>query len=285
MLADAAFPSFAGHPDVWLLVGALATGYALAVRRLGPQLAPHRTPPVTRFQLGCFAGGLLALWLASDWPVHDLGEGYLFSIHMVQHTVYSVIAAPLLLMGTPTWLARWLLSPRWLLRAVRFVARLLPATILFNLVVIVTHLPAVVDTSLRHAPVHFGVHTLVVVTSLLVWMPLLSPLPEVPRLQPLLRMLFLFLQSIVPTVPASFLTFGERPLYRFYETVPRLGGISALDDMRVAGLIMKIVVGFSLWITIAIVFFRWYDAEETGTALHRRVSRDLDRELMGLQQQ
>jgi putative membrane protein len=103
-------------------------------------------------------------------------------------------------------------------------------------------------------------------------------------LQPLARMLFLFLQSVVPTVPASFLTFGDRPLYKFYETVPRLWGVSALDDMRFAGLIMKIFVGFSLWITITIIFFRWHAAEEHGPPA-RRVSRDLDRELMELQQQ
>ena len=113
---------------------------------------------------------------------------------MVQHTVYTIIAAPLLLMGTPTWLARWLLSPRWLLRTVRYLARLIPATIIFNLVVIVTHTPVVVNASLHHALLHFGVHALIVVSSLIVWMPLLSPLPEVPRLQPLVRMLFLFLQ-------------------------------------------------------------------------------------------
>ena len=60
--------------------------------------------------------------------------------------------------------------------------------------------------------------------------------------------------------------------------------MSALDDMRFAGLIMKVLVGFSLWITITVVFFRWYNAEETGPPA-RRVSRDLDRELMELQQQ
>ena len=87
----------------------------------------------------------------------------------------------------------------------------------------------------------------------------------------------------MPTVPASFLTFGDRPLYKFYETVPRLWGLSALDDMRFAGLIMKILVGFSLWITITIVFFRWHSAEEHGPPA-RRVSRDLDRELLELQQ-
>ena len=285
MGSDVAFPAWAPHPDVWLLVAALAVGYAAALRRLGPRLAPAGTPVATPLQVTSFAAGVLALWLASDWPVHDLGEGYFFSVHMVQHTIFSIVAAPLLLIGTPAWLARWLLSPRWLLRSVRFLARFIPATILFNLVVIVTHLPVVVDAALHNGLVHFGVHATIVVSSLIVWMPLLSPLPEVPRLQPLLRMLFLFMQAVVPTVPASFLTFGERPLYRYYDQVPRLWNFGALDDMRVAGLVMKVVVGFALWIVIAIIFFRWYNNEESGTALRRRVSRDLDRELMGLQQQ
>jgi putative membrane protein len=284
VLADVAFPAWAPHPEVWLLVGAIAAGYAVALKRLGPRLAPAGSAVVTRFQITTFSAGLLAVWVASDWPIHDLGERYFFWVHMVQHTTYAIIAAPLLLMGTPAWLARWLLSPRWLLRTVRYMSRLIPATLIFNFVIIVTHIPVVVDASLHHALLHFSLHALILVSSLIVWMPLLSPLPEVPRLQPLARMLFLFLQSVVPTVPASFLTFGDHPLYKFYETVPRLWGISALDDMRFAGLIMKILVGFSLWITITVVFFRWYNAEETGSPA-RRVSRDLDRELMELQRQ
>jgi putative membrane protein len=126
------------------------------------------------------------------------------------------------------------------------------------------------------------VHTLIVLSSLIVWMPLLSPLPEVPRFHPLLRMLFLFLQSVVPTVPASFLTFGDTPLYHFYETVPRLWGVSALHDMQSAGLIMKIGAGTVLWIVVGIVFFRWYADEEGNASGARRASRDLDRELREL---
>jgi putative membrane protein len=284
VLADVPFPAWAPHPEVWLLVAAIASGYAFAVKRLGPRLAPTGSAVVTRFQISTFSAGLLAVWVASDWPIHDLAERYFFWVHMVQHTTYAIIAAPLLLMGTPTWLARWLLSPRWLLRSVRYMSRLIPATLIFNLVIIVTHIPVVVDATLHHALLHFGIHALILVSSLIVWMPLLSPLPEGPRLQPLVRMLFLFMQSIVPTVPASFLTFGDHPLYKFYETVPRLWGVSALDDMRFAGLIMKILVGFSLWITITIVFFRWHNAEDNGPPA-RRVSRDLDRELMELQTQ
>lgn len=280
-MATVPFPAYHAHPDVWFVVGSIAAAYVFALVRLGPRLAPTGTSVVTRLQASCFAAGLLALLVGSGWPIHDLAEGYLFSVHMVQHATFSIIAAPLFLLGTPTWLARFLLSPSWLLASVRFLARLLPATILFNVVVVVTHVPAVVDASVHSEVFHFVVHTVVFGSALIVWMPLLSPLPEVPRFQPLLQMLFLFLQSVVPTVPASFLTFGERPLYRFYETVPRVWEISALDDMRLAGLIMKIGVGTALWVIIAIVFFRWYNAEEAGVA-SRRVPRSLEHELTGL---
>jgi len=202
---------------------------------------------------------------------------------MVQHVSYSIVAAPLMLIGTPTWLARWLLSPRWLQATVRYLSRLIPATIVFNLVIIVTHTPIVVNAALEHALVHFGIHTLIFLSSLIVWMPLLSPLPEVPRLQPLARLLYLFLQSVVPTVPASFLTFGAHPLYSFYDHVPRLFGVSALNDMQIAGVVMKIGVGLTIWLIIAILFFRWYNAEEAQSP-SKRVSRDLERELMGLRQ-
>jgi len=282
VLADAAFPGWQPHPDVWLLVGMLVAGYATAIARLGPRHARPNEPAVTRFQAVCFGAGALAILVASDWPIHDIGERYLFSVHMAQHLVYSIIAAPLLLLGTPAWLARVILGPPAVLRVARALCRFVPATIIFNLVVIVTHVPVVVDAALEHAAVHFLLHSVVLLSALIVWMPLVSPLPEIPRFHPLMRMLFLFLQSIVPTVPASFLTFGDRPLYHFYETVPRLFGIPALDDMQHAGLIMKIGAGTALWVIIAIVFFRWY-AEEEGVARGpTRVSRDLDRELREL---
>ena len=282
MVASAPFPAWQPHPDVWLLVGMLVAGYATAIVRLGPRYTRAGQRAVTSFQATCFGAGALALLVASDWPIHDLGERYLFSVHMVQHLVYSLIAAPLLLLGTPTWLARLLLSPPRVLRVARALCRLIPATLLFNFVVIVTHLPPVVNVVLHHALLHFLMHALILVSALIVWMPLVSPLPEVPRFHPLVRMLYLFLQSIVPTVPASFLTFGDHPLYHFYETVPRLWGISALDDMQYAGLIMKIGAGTVLWIVIGIVFFRWY-ADEEGTARGpTRKSRDLDRELREL---
>jgi len=277
-----AFPAWSAHPDVWLIIGMIGAGYAIALTRLGPQWASAR-PVASRFQVVCFTLGLVALWVASDWPVHDVAERYNYSVHMVQHLVFSLVAAPLLLLGTPAWLLRWLLRPTWLLHLVRTLARFIPALLIFNIVLVVTHWPWMVDQSLRSGFVHFGLHAVLFTSSLLVWLPVVSPLPEIPRLQPVLRMLYLFAWSIVPTVPASFLTFGSSPLYKFYEHVPHLYGLSTLQDQQLAGLIMKIAAGLLLWMVIAVVFFRWA-AEEERANTPRHGLAQLDRELteMGL---
>ena len=256
------FPAFTAHTDVILVVGLIVVGYVTALTRLGPVLAPAGTPAATTFQKTCFGLGVFAIYLASSWPIHDLAEGYEYSIHMVQHLTYTMLAAPLLLLGTPAWLARWVLSPPWLFATVRKLSGFVPAIVLFNVVIVVTHWPAFVDLTLRSAVVHFLAHTVLLVSAFIIWMPVLSPLPEIPRLAPIPRMAFLFLQTIVPTIPASFLTFGDHPLYRRYETLPKLWGMTALDDQLLAGLIMKIAAGLLLMALIAVIFFRWVATDE-----------------------
>jgi putative membrane protein len=278
-----AFPSWTAHPDVWLLVGLFAAGYAIAIVRLGPKLAAPGQAVVTRFQVTCWTLGVLAMWVASDYPVHDIAERYNFSVHMVQHLILTMVVAPLLLLGLPAWLLRLVLRPRWLFSTVRTLSRFIPALLIFNVVLVFTHWPLIVDAALHSALVHFLVHALLVVSSLVVWMPIVSPLPEIPRLQPVMQMLYLFAWSVVPTVPASFLTFGASPLYKFYEHVPHLYGLSTLEDQQIAGLIMKIGAGLLLWMIIAVVFFRWASEEERANTPRHGLD-EMDRELtqMGL---
>lgn len=260
----ASIPAFTSHPDVLLVVALIVVGYETALTRLGPVLAPAGTAIVTRTQHVCFALGAFTILLASYWPIHDLAEGYMYSVHMVQHLLYTMVAAPLLLLGTPAWLARWILSPRWLFLTVRNLSKFVPAIVTFNLIIVLTHWPAFVDFTLRSALAHFLAHTLLLASAFLIWMPILSPVPEIPRLSPIGRMVFLFLQTIVPTIPASFLTFGQHPLYRRYESLPKLWDISALDDQLTAGLIMKIGAGMLLMTLIAVIFFRWVATEEAA---------------------
>jgi putative membrane protein len=278
-----AFPTWTPHPDVWLLVGMFAAGYAIAIVRLGPRWATPGLAVVTRFQITCWSLGVLAMWVASDYPIHDIAERYNYSVHMVQHLTYTMVVAPLLLLGLPAWMLRRLLAPRWLFATVRTLSRFVPALAIFNIVLVFTHWPVIVDASLHSGLTHFLLHSLLFVSSLIVWLPIVSPLPEIPRLAPVLQMLYLFAWSIVPTVPASFLTFGASPLYKFYEHVPHLFGMSTLDDQQAAGLIMKIAAGLLLWMIIAVVFFRWASDEDRENTPRRGLD-DMDRELteMGL---
>ena len=290
-VARARFPDWHFHPDVWLLVAVLGGTYLLALHRERRRRAaagrsvPDSRPVVSRRQLIAFGAGLATIWAASDWPVHDLAEHYLYSVHMVQHLLLTLVATPLLLLGTPGWLARRLLSPQWLLKLVRGVSRPVPNLVQANLILVLSHWPFVVEATLRNHPLHFVAHAVIVASALLLWMPVVSPAPDkVPRLAPPAQMLYLFLQTIIPTVPASFLTFGRTALYRIYETFPRLWGIEAVDDQQVAGLIMKIGAGLFLWAVIITIFFRWYAREEARSSKDILLWDDVERELRRLEQ-
>jgi len=252
------------HPDVWLLVVALYGGYLYALSAWGPRLAPGRSP-ASRSQVACFTAGVVALWIAADYPVHDLAEDYLYSVHMLQHMAFQLIAPPLLIMGMPGWLLRRLLSPRPVQKAVRFLTRPLTALVVVNIWVALSHTPAFVATTVGNGAFHLFAHIAIVGFSLIMWWPVLSPLPELPHLSYPGRMAYLFAHSIVPTVPASFLTFTTRPLYEAYAAAPRVVSIlDPLADQQLAGLIMKILGGFLIWGVIAVLFFRWHAEEESG---------------------
>ena len=260
--ADTEWTRFHAHPDVWLLVIALSAGYFAALRYLGPKRVSLDEPIVTTKQKVLFFSGIAALWVGADWPMHELSEDYLFSMHMVQHTLFSLVAPPLLLMGVPKWLWRTLVGGPRMMKIAKVVTRPAVGLISFNAVIVVTHWPYLVDLSLTSEPVHLLLHVVLFTSAAIMWWPVVDPLPELSRLSPPGKMLYLFLQSIVPTVPASFLTFSDGVIYRFYETVPRLWGIDVLTDQRMAGLIMKIGGGLLLWLAIAYLFFKWHAAEE-----------------------
>jgi putative membrane protein len=271
--------TWTAHPDVWLLVIVLVAGYFGALRFLSQGRAPVGEEPASQTQKLFYLSGVVVLWIGADWPIHDLSEDFLFSAHMVQHTLFSLVAPPLLLLGMPPWLLRTLLASLKLERVFRALTRPLIALLLFNLVIVVTHIPAVVDAAVGSEPLHFLVHTVLFSSALLMWWPVIDPLPEMKRLSEPAKMLYLFLQSIVPTVPASFLTFSDGILYESYAGFPRLWGIDVVMDQRMAGLLMKIGGGLLLWLAIAILFFRWNANEEREEEVEEVTWDDFEREL------
>lgn len=241
------------HPDVIVVVALVALGYWLALTRLGPRRAPAGIPPASRRQVRLLAAGVATLFVFSEWPVHDLAEGYLYSVHMIQHSAYTLLVPPLFILGTPAWLWRWLMRP--VMGLFRALTRPLPAVSLFSAVTVVTHLPPVVTASIRSGLVHFGLHAVLVLTAILLWWPLLSPLPEAPRLTaPVHRMLYIFGQSLVPSMVGSALIWTTAVPYRVYEEFPPVWGIDDLADQQWAGVIMEIIEGVVLVGLLVVVF-------------------------------
>jgi putative membrane protein len=253
-------PPWHVHLDVWALLGGVWAGYLLAVRRHARRF-PGEDPTWAR-RAKLFSAGMAVLFVGADWPIHDLAERYLYSMHMVQHMLFTLVAAPLLVSGVPPWMFRAAFRRPGVRPIFRFFTRPLVALVLFNGVFLFTHWPAVVAASVGSEPIHFALHLLIVGSALAMWWPVMSPLPEMPALSPPGQMVYLFLQSLAPTIPASFLTFGHTLLYPVYGTFPRIWGIGPLEDQLLAGLQMKIVGGLILWVVIAAIFFRWHAREE-----------------------
>jgi putative membrane protein len=265
---------FHPHPDVWVVFALLACGYLAALRWwVDPE---DGRVSATGMQKVAFFSGLSIMWIGADWPIHDIAENYLFSVHMAQHTLFSLIAPPLILLGLPAPLLRKLLGR--VMPLVRFFTKPLIALALFNGVVLFTHWPVIVNFSVTNHPGHLLLHLLLVFSSLVMWWVVVSPLPELGAMQPPGKMLFLLGQSFLPTVPASFLTFATTPIYDFYARAPRLWGMSAVTDQMIAGLTMKIGGGLILWSVIALLFFRWY-AKETMPRDETIGWEDFEREL------
>jgi putative membrane protein len=249
--------AFQPHPEVWLLIASLVGAYIYLARVIGPKAVPAGQPPVTRSQWWCFAGGIGLLWAGADWPVHDIGEGYLYSVHMFQHMVFSYFAPPLLLMATPEWMMRTLLGTGRTYKVAAWFSKPVVAGFLFNIIVMVTHIPLVVNTSADNGLVHYLLHLFVVLLALLMWMPVVGPIPEW-QMKPLGKCVYLFLMSVVPTVPAGWLTFAEGTVYKHYRTPVRVWGISVTNDQQLAGAIMKIGGAAFLWGVTIYIFFKKY---------------------------
>ena len=77
--------------------------YVYAVRVIGPVVIKSG-PVITTKQRNAFVAGVLLLWIGSDWPVHDLAEEYLYSMHMFQHMALSYFMPPLVLLAIPKWM-------------------------------------------------------------------------------------------------------------------------------------------------------------------------------------
>ena len=221
-------------------------------------------------QVGTFTLGIIVLFLALVSPINVLSDEYLFSAHMLQHVLLTLVAPPLMIRGMPDWLIRPLLRPNWCFRAARTITHPIGAFLVFNIVFSLWHVPALYNASLENNVIHVVEHVMMITIAMVMWWPLTSTMPELPRVSYPMQIMYLFGLSVAQIIVFGVLTFAGQPLYQHYVDAPRISAISALTDQQIGAIIMK-VGGGSLFLGLLIVrFYQWFGQEERERQANRR---------------
>jgi putative membrane protein len=245
------------YPGVWLLVLALAAGYHLLTRN-----APRSA------RTGVLVGwiGVVGVWLALDWPLGPLAAGYLASAHAVEFMLLAMVSAPLMLVGISAGGVARIPETGVTGRLLRVVTQPLVAAVLFNVVVLSTHVSAVVDALMTSQLGSFTIDFAWLVSALCFWWPAIVPVPARPKFSALLQILYLFLGTMFHTVIAIIMLMVDFPLYRIYELAPPMTGLTALEDLQIAGGVMEVVGLLIIFSVITYRFFRWANRVEQEEA-------------------
>jgi putative membrane protein len=248
------------HPSTVIGLGALAGIYLWRARKAPPgqSLSWPR-----RFS---FFAALFVIFASLNGPLHDLSDDYLFSAHMVQHLVLTLAMPPILLAGIPGWMLRPLLRNTTIARITRKLTKPVVCFTIFNVIIAAWHIPALYNSAMANHNIHIVEHLMFMSAAVLMWWPLMSPLPELPRLAYPGQMLYCFLMSIPMSIVAIYITMADHVLYPAYSAAPRVTPLSPMDDQMLGGLIMWVPGGLIFALIMTVVFFRWVARGEDSTA-------------------
>lgn len=248
-------------PSILIGLALIIAGYFYATGPLREKY--HLADAVRRGQVVAFMLGMLVIFLALVSPLDELGDEYLFSAHMLQHLLITVVGPPLLLLGTPGWLIAPLLRNRTILRIGKFLTYPAIAFFLYNADFWLWHAPPLYNATLADESLHILEHMTFIVFAVINWWPILSPVEEgLPRLSIGGQILYIFLNGMPAVALGAGLTFLPA-LYAPYIQQPiRAWGLSPAVDQQLGGLIMWVPVNIAYIIIVSILFIRWMQAQD-----------------------
>ena len=219
-----------------------------------------------------FAGGMLALLVALVSPLDGLGDDYLFSAHMVQHVLIGDLAPLLILLG----LSRVIMRPAT--RRLASLERRLgpfasPATGLVAWLVLMYlwHIPALYDAAVEHATVHLLEHVSFFTAGVALWWPLIQPVPMRRRLTGMQPLAYIASAKASLAALGLYLAWSTSVFYPYYETTPRIWGLSPVEDQNVGGVIMMVEQSLTLVLVMVVLFVRMLTrSEEEQRSRERR---------------
>jgi putative membrane protein len=250
------------HPSVIVGVLALAALYMGAAHFSGRK--------VTRLRAASFAAALIVILISLCGPLDELEDDRLFTAHMAQHLLLCLVMPPLLLLGLTDWMVRPLIWNRYLRPLARLLCNPLVAFIVYNEMLVAVHSPGIYDRMCRDEAVHITVHLVMMVTGVMLWWPLFSPLPELPRINYPAQLLYLFLLLIPMAAVAAPISFATSVIYPWYLEGPHPFGIAPLADQMAGGLLMWVGAGFYVICVATLIFYQWAQRDDCDDPVLRQ---------------
>jgi putative membrane protein len=232
----------------------LAATYVSASLKLGQS-------PTVR-QVLTFVLALLTILVAITGPLDELTRDRSFAVYIFQQMLLVFVVPPLLLFGLPGWMVRPLMLNRFVEPIARVITRPLFAFLLFAAVFTLIHYPMVCDRVCHVNPFYGDLHALLLLTGCLLWWPLLSPLPEYPRMTYPMQIMYLFLLMIPMTAVAAPITLAGSVLYVFYMGGTHPLGLTPMADQVLGGLIMWVGQGIYIMFVFTAIFYRWSRSDD-----------------------
>jgi putative membrane protein len=218
--------------------------YAAVVHR--PAFAADRR------QVRSFAGAMAVLLLALTWPVADLAAHWSLTALVVQRLLLTLAVPPLLLLGLPRPLVAAATRPAPVDALARSASRPPVAVVIVTVVFVATLTTGAVDAESSSAIARGLLDLVLLVAGVVLWLPVLAPVPGTAQLPALGRAGYLIVQSIVPSFLAVVWILARHPLYAPFDHPGRFVGLTPLADQEVAGFLAKLGTIAVLW-TVAFI--------------------------------
>jgi cytochrome c oxidase assembly factor CtaG len=238
-------------PTVYAGLLVLYLGHAWLARRVSDAVRRHTL---------YFLAGLFTVWLALETPIDTIADYYLDSVHMLQHVLLGFVAPPLLLLGLSPQMAGMLLR----IPGLRAATEPIQAQVIAGAVMVVWHLPALYDATLRNEELHILEHLMFIAAGVVLYWPIIHATSVHARWQMSAgaKLVYMLLATLPQDGVALVLIFSRSPFYEFYAQAPRLiEGFTALIDQTIAGAVLMVFGKVTLGIAAGVVFFRWFGAE------------------------
>lgn len=226
------------------------------------------------------------IFLALTSPVHDLGEHYLFSAHMLQHLLLLLLAAPLLVLALPVGLMKRALRVGWVARIEKIFSQPLFAWALSIGTLWAWHIPALYNATLTNHDLHIFEHLSFLVTAVIFWWTGLNPIARL-QMNTLPAMLYFFFAALASSILGLLLSFAPSDLFPTYvnpvdtshllQIFRDTWHLSPTGDQQIGGVMMWATGGFGYLTGVVVVMLRWYKRDQLKT-FRENIALELEKE-------